>query len=324
MSLTRRQLGLRLGLLVLLAAGAGLLRMLVGGGGLAWPESGAIFDLRFHRLLTGSVVGVGLAIAGVLLQSLLRNPLAAPDLMGLSAGAGLAVTLSALLTGGAIGVAGSAVPALAGAMAVLGFVWLLSQRRGLVDPITMILVGVIVSVLLGSATALVRTQLPDQGQSAARWMMGAISDDAPRGAVAGVWVLTLGVAGVSWWMGRLFDAASLGEDEARSSGVPIGWVRAVQLIGAGVLTAGTIVLAGPVGFVGLVCPHAARLLLGPGHRALVVGAALAGIAMVVGADALIKGVPGPAGRIPVGVVTSLVGGPVFLVMLLRSRRDGAG
>lgn len=324
MSLTRRQLGLRLGLLVLMAAGAGLLRMLVGGGGLAWPESGAIFDLRFHRLLTGSVVGVGLAIAGVLLQSLLRNPLAAPDLMGLSAGAGLAVTLSALLTGGAIGVAGSAVPALAGAMAVLGFVWLLSQRRGLVDPITMILVGVIVSVLLGSATALVRTQLPDQGQSAARWMMGAISDDAPRGAVAGVWVLTLGVAGVSWWMGRLFDAASLGEDEARSSGVPIGWVRAVQLIGAGVLTAGTIVLAGPVGFVGLVCPHAARLLLGPGHRALVVGAALAGIAMVVGADALIKGVPGPAGRIPVGVVTSLVGGPVFLVMLLRSRRDGAG
>lgn len=324
MSLTRRQLGLRLGLLVLLAAGAGLLRMLVGGGGLAWPESGAIFDLRFHRLLTGSVVGVGLAVAGVLLQSLLRNPLAAPDLMGLSAGAGLAVTLSALLTGGAIGVAGSAVPALAGAMAVLGFVWLLSQRRGLVDPITMILVGVILSVLLGSATALVRTQLPDQGQSAARWMMGAISDDAPRGAVAGVWVLTLGVAGVSWWMGRLFDAASLGEDEARSSGVPIGWVRAVQLIGAGVLTAGTIVLAGPVGFVGLVCPHAARLLLGPGHRMLVVGSALAGIALVVGADALIKGVPGPAGRIPVGVVTSLVGGPVFLVMLLRSRRDGAG
>lgn len=324
MSLTRRQLGLRLGLLVLLAAGAGVLRMLVGGGGLVWPESGAIFDLRFHRLLTGSAVGAGLAIAGVLLQSLLRNPLAAPDLMGLSAGAGLAVTLTALLTGGAIGVAGSAAPALVGAMVVLGFVWVLSQRRGLVDPVTMILVGVILSVLLGSATALVRTQLPDQGQSAARWMMGAISDDAPRGAVAGVWLVTLAIGGVSLWMGRLFDAASLGEDEARSSGVPIGWVRAVQLVGAGVLTAGTIVLAGPVGFVGLVCPHAARLLLGPGHRVLVVGSALAGVALVVGADALIKAVPGPAGRVPVGVVTSLVGGPVFLAMLLRSRRDGAG
>lgn len=318
-----RHPGVRLGLLALLAVGACVLRMLVGGQGLAWPESGAIFDLRLHRVLTGSAVGAGLAVAGVLLQSLLRNPLAAPDLMGLSAGAGLAVTLAALFTGAAIGVAGSAAPALVGAMAVLGFVWLLSQRRGLVDPVTMILVGVILSVLLGSAAALVRTQLPDQGQSASRWMMGAISDDAPRGAVAGVWVVTLGVGVVSWWMGRLFDAASLGEDEARSSGVPVGRVRAVQLVGAGVLTAGTIVLAGPVGFVGLVCPHAARLLLGPGHRSLIVGAALAGIALVVGADALIKAIPGPAGRIPVGVVTSLVGGPVFLAMLLRSRRDGA-
>jgi iron complex transport system permease protein len=120
-------------------------------------------------------------------------------------------------------------------------------------------------------------------------------------------------------MGRVFDAASLGEDEARASGVPIGLVRAVQLIGAGVLTAGTIILAGPVGFVGLVCPHAARILLGPGHRTLIFGAALAGIALVVGADALVKALPGPAGRVPVGVVTSLVGGPVFLVMLLRSR-----
>jgi iron complex transport system permease protein len=96
----------------------------------------------------------------------------------------------------------------------------------------------------------------------------------------------------------------------------------VQLIGAGVLTAGTIILAGPVGFVGLVCPHAARMLLGPGHRALVVGAALAGVALVVGADAVVKAMPGPAGRVPVGIVTSLVGGPVFLMILLRSRRDG--
>jgi iron complex transport system permease protein len=317
--LTGRQVGLRLGLLLGLAAAAGLLRLLVGDGSLAWAESGAIFDLRLHRLLTGSAVGAGLAIAGVLLQSLLRNPLAAPDLLGLSAGAGLAVTLWSLATGAAIGVAASAVPALAGALGVLGFVWLLAQRRGLIDPVTMILVGVIVAVLLGSATALVRTQLPDQGQSASRWMMGVISDDVPRSAVGGVWAVTLGIGGLSVWMGRVFDAASLGEDEARASGVPIGLVRAVQLIGAGVLTAGTIILAGPVGFVGLVCPHAARILLGPGHRTLIFGAALAGIALVVGADALVKALPGPAGRVPVGVVTSLVGGPVFLVMLLRSR-----
>lgn len=320
MSLTSRQIGVRLLILLALAAGAGVLRLLVGGGGLAWPESGAILELRMARLITGAAVGAGLGVAGVLLQSLLRNPLAAPDLLGLSAGAGLAVTVWSLATGAAIGVAASGLPALAGAMGVLGFVWLLAQRRGLIDPVTMILVGVIVAVLLGSVTMLVRTLLPDQGQSAARWMMGVISDDASRPVVGGVWVATLVIAGVSVWMGRLFDAASLGEDEARSSGVPVGTVRAVQLMGAGVLTAGTIVLAGPVGFVGLVCPHAARLLLGPGHRTLIVGAALAGIALVVGADAAVKAFPGPAGRIPVGVVTSLIGGPVFLAMLLRSRR----
>ncbi len=256
----------------------------------------------------------------MLLQSLLRNPLAAPDLLGLSAGAGLAVTLWSLATGAAIGVAASALPALLGALAVLGFVLLVSQRRGLIEPVTMILVGVIVAMLLGSVMALVRTLLPDQGQSAGRWMMGVISDDASRPMVAGVWLATLAVGVASVRLGRLFDAASLGDDEARSSGVPVGMLRAVQLVGAGVLTAGTIVLAGPVGFVGLVCPHAARLLLGPGHRALIVGAALAGFALVVGADAAVKAFPGPAGRVPVGVVTSLIGGPVFLVLLLRGRR----
>lgn len=326
MSGISRQVWTRLLILLALAAGAGLLRLLVGGGswggwgGLAWPESWAILELRLARLATGAAVGAGLGVAGVLLQSLLRNPLAAPDLLGLSAGAGLAVTVWSLVTGAAIGVAASGLPALAGAMGVLGFVWLLAQRRGLIDPVTMILVGVIVAVLLGSVTMLVRTLLPDQGQSASRWMMGVISDDASRPVVVGVWGITLAVAGVSVWMGRLFDAASLGEDEARSSGVHLGAVRAVQLIGAGVLTAGAIVLAGPVGFVGLVCPHAARLLLGPGHRMLIVGAALAGIALVVGADAAVKAFPGPAGRVPVGVVTSLIGGPVFLVMLLRARR----
>lgn len=296
------------------------LRLVVGGETLGWPETGVILDLRAARVLTGSAVGAGLGIAGVLLQSLLRNPLASPDLLGLSAGAGLAVTLHTLVTGAAIGVAASALPAFVGAGLVLGLVWTISQRRGLIDPVTMILVGVIVAVLLGSVTMLVRTLLPDQGQSASRWMMGAISDDASRAAVWGVWAVTAAVLAAAWRLGPSFDAASLGEDEARSSGVNLTTVRSVQLVGAGLLTAGTIVLAGPVGFVGLVCPHAARILLGPGHRRLVIGSALAGIALVVGADALVKAVSGPAGRVPVGVVTSLIGGPVFLVMLLRSRR----
>ena len=320
--MTRRARIPRVGLALFACAavGACALRLLVGGDSLAWPESRVILDLRVNRVLAGSAVGSGLAIAGVLLQSLLRNPLAAPDLLGLSAGAGCAVTLHALLTGAAIGVAASALPALIGALLVLGFIWTLSQRRGLIDPVTMILVGVILAVLLGSAASLLRTLMPDQGQSVARWMMGSISDATGRSTALLVWCLVGAVGGVSWWMGRVFDAASLGEDEARSSGVPIGVIRCVQLIGAGVLTAATIVIAGPVGFVGLVCPHAARMILGPSHRALLVGSALAGVALVVGSDAMVKAASGPAGRVPVGVITSLIGGPVFLVILLRTRR----
>lgn len=305
------------------AALACIFRLLVGGDSLGWADSGAIMDLRINRVLAGSAVGAGLAIAGVLLQSLLRNPLAAPDLLGLSAGAGFTVTLYSLLTGAAIGIATSAIPALLGAVLVLGFIWMLSQRRGLIDPITMILVGVILAVLLGSGASLLRTLMPDQGQSAARWMMGSISDNTTRSTAIGVWAIVAAVGALSWWMGRRFDAASLGEDEARASGVPIARVRALQLLGAGMLTAATIVLAGPVGFVGLVCPHAARMVLGPSHRALIVGAACAGIALVVGADAMVKSAAGPAGRVPVGVITSLIGGPVFLVILLRSRRAWA-
>lgn len=309
-----------LGLIAAAAVLACLMRLFVGGASLGWPESEAILELRVNRVLSGSAVGAGLAVAGVLLQSLLRNPLAAPDLLGLSAGAGFAVTLYSLITGAAIGVAVSAIPALLGAVLVLGFIWTLSQKRGLIDPITMILVGVILAVLLGSGASLLRTLMPDQGQSAARWMMGSISDSTGRATILGVWAMVAIAGGVSWWFGRVFDAASLGEDEARSSGVPIRSIRLVQLIGAGVLTAGTILLAGPVGFVGLVCPHAARMILGPSHRTLLIGAALAGVALVVGADALVKAMPGPAGRVPVGVITSLIGGPVFLVILLRSRR----
>ncbi|MEX0876709.1 MAG: iron chelate uptake ABC transporter family permease subunit, partial [Phycisphaerales bacterium] len=117
-----------------------------------------------------------------------------------------------------------------------------------------------------------------------------------------------------------FDVMALSEDEARSVGVRIGVIRIGQLVSAGTLTAVSIVLAGPIGFVGLVCPHIVRLLAGPSHRTLLIGSSLAGIALVVGADTFVRVVSTDAGRIPIGVVTSLIGGPVFLVLLFKMRR----
>jgi iron complex transport system permease protein len=296
------------------------LRLMVGTEGWGIASDPAIHQLRLDRVFIGSIVGASLGLSGALLQSLLRNPLASPDLMGLSAGAGFAVTMRTWQVGSLLGASAAAFPSLVGAMGVLFFVWFLSQRRGIIDPITMILVGVIVSVILGAATMLVVSMMPDRGFSVSRWMMGTLREQVDATTLIVCAGLVLAVVVWSGIAARSFDVMALGEDEARSIGVSVSRVRAGQFIGAGLLTAISIVLAGPIGFVGLVCPHLVRLLAGPGHRALIIGSALAGIALVVGADTLVRAIPTDAGRIPIGVITSLIGGPVFLVMLMRMRR----
>ncbi len=308
------------GLLVLCIVLA-VLRVMVGSHGFGISDNQAIMELRINRVAVGGLVGASLGLAGALLQSLLRNPLAAPGLMGLSAGAGFAVTLTTWISGAALGASMAAFPALAGAIAVLVLVWALSQRKGLIDPVMMILIGVIVSVILGAATMLIASMMPDRGFSISRWMMGLLREDIE---IRDVWIAG-GILGViviwSFFAARSFDAMALSEDEARSVGVRVGAIRFGQLVGAGALTAISIVLAGPIGFVGLVCPHIVRVLAGPSHRSLVIGSALCGFALVVGADTFVRLVSTDAGRIPIGVVTSLIGGPVFLVLLLRQRRS---
>jgi len=302
-----------------------ILRFLAGSGGLGqfeqWgvPADPTIQSLRIHRIWTGAIVGSTLGIAGVLLQSLLRNPLAAPDLMGLSAGAGFVVTLTIFITGASLSVGGASLPALIGAVVVLALVYTLSQRRGVIDPVTMILIGVITSVILGSATMLVASQMPDRGFGTSRWMMGNLREDLSGvhlivSSLIGVAILTITIR-----QSTSYDAGALPIDEAKSVGLRIGSIRITQLLGAGVLTTISIILAGPIGFVGLVSPHIVRTLIGPKHRALLIGSALTGATMVVGADLITRIIQTGAGRIPIGVLTALIGGPVFLILLLKQR-----
>ncbi len=309
--------------LATLLVGAVVLRLMVGGGGLAlpgWDES-LIWRLRSMRCAVGLTVGGALGVAGVLLQALLRNPLASPDLLGLASGAGLGVMLSfgAGAVVGQIGVAlfGITVPAIVGSMLALTVVYLLSQHRGFVDPVPLILVGVIVSIICSAGTLLVQHLLPDRGLTAARWMLGSIRDDIPMWQVAGVALGSLIAIVWSALLGPAMDASSLSDDEALAIGLRLGPLRLVLFLLAGLLTAGSVVLAGPVGFVGLVCPHLVRLLGGPRHRALVLGSALAGGGLVVLADSLVKAIELPTGRLPIGVLTTLLGGPLFIALLRR-------
>lgn len=308
-------------------AGAATLRLLAtpGVGGhptLAPPRDAVEWRLRSERVGIGLVVGAALAVSGVMLQALLRNPLAEPGVLGVTSGAGLGVVASIYIgfraTGAVAVYSPPAGAAVLGAFGALAVVFALGQRRGLVEPVALVLIGVVVSVICGAGVVFLQHLLPAQGWAVAmQWTLGGLSDEAGTPSILAVGALTLAGVAIGVWLGPAMDAASLGEDESRSVGVPLAWLRAALFTLAGALAAGSVLLAGPIGFVGLVCPHAVRVVAGPSHRPLVIGSALAGGALIIAADAAVRLVDLGAGRLPIGVLTALVGGPSFLWLLRR-------
>ncbi len=310
----------------LLTAAAGAVHLGTGdlAGGFHWPETALFLELRAHRLAIAGIVGGCLALAGVLLQALLRNPLASPDLLGVTSGAGLGVAAATVV--GVLASEPSAPPgpatitlaALAGSGATLGLVLAWTIRRGGIDVISLVLVGVIVGMTCAGGTLLLHQLLPDRGVNARSWFLGSIDENAPRGLVLAGAAALLGGLALAFAGARSVDAACLAEDEARALGVRLARLRLALFATAGILTTMSVVLAGPIGFVGLVIPHAVRLVLGPHHRALVIGATLAGATTVIVADAAVGAFPlERTGRVPLGVITAVLGGPLFL-LLLRS------
>ncbi len=301
-------------LLVLMLLGLILRLVIEPGGRLGLPGDGVIWGIRLDRAIAAIIVGVALGAAGVALQAMLRNPLASPDLLGMSAGAVLAVTLGRAL---GIGVPDGAA-ALVGAIGALGLVLLLGRRRGQIEPVTLILVGVALAIGLGSLASAVRALLPPSARPEGAWMFGTLSDGltTPRLALAGA----VAIAGVVWIAarGRGLDAAAMGEDEALSTGVPLRRLRLEMLLVAGGLTAVAVVLAGPIAFLGLVCPHLVRLVIGPRHGTLVIGAAMAGATLMLLSDSVVRVVPLETGRLPTGVVVAVLAAPA-LIVILRSQ-----
>jgi iron complex transport system permease protein len=222
-----------LGLGVALAVAAGL-RMLSGDGGVSVPTRADIASIRFDRTVAGASVGAALAVAGALLQAILRNPLASPFILGLTSGAGLGVVIWTYIgyaTTGALLLTGPPVaPALVGAFAALGVVYALAQKRGAPEPTALILVGVIISVICAAVTTFVQHLMPDRGMAVyTRWVMGSISDDTGWRTLWAIAAVT--VAGGAWAtaLGRELDAASMSDDEARSVGVSLGRLRAIAV-----------------------------------------------------------------------------------------------
>jgi iron complex transport system permease protein len=151
------------------------------------------------------------------------------------------------------------------------------------------------------------------------WLMGSIPEAMDSRSLGIASMVAAGAVTIATLLGRAMDAATLGDDEARTVGLAIGPLRLGMFVLAGTVAAVTVALAGPIGFVGLIGPHAARLVLGPRHAVLTVGAALAGIALVVGSDVARQAIDVGAGRMPIGIFTAVIGGPAFIWLLLSGR-----
>ena len=329
-SLRSRRTILPLAMLVLLAAALCVLRYAVdrspeGQVSLSWPAA-EWAGFRLTAILASTIVGAGLGMAGALMQSLLRNPLASPYLLGVSSGAGLGV-MAAMAIAASAGLASAAtidwsLPAMIGAVVALFIVLALGRRNGWPDPITVLLAGVVVATICAGGMMLLQHMVPmDVRGRFLTWMMGTVPEVMNRGQLimAGVAVL-LGIV-CSLLMSHWLNASLLGDDEAQSLGVPIGPMRLVLLCLAGIMTAVTVAIAGPIGFVGLISPHLARRMVGPDHHVFLPASMLAGIMVVVGADTARQVIDLGTGRLPIGVLTILAGGPIFLLLLRREVRS---
>lgn len=307
--------------------------MMVGSTHFGWPDSGWEFAHRREVVLQASLVGAALAGAGVAFQAILRNPLAEPYLLGVSTGAALASYLwrfrfaTTLLL--ALGIAQSAsqqIFAFGGALASVGIVFLLASRRGRIEPVTLLLVGVIVNSINAALFLLVNAlykDLPDSGD-ALSFLVGSIQTNLDRQQL---WVAT-SIIGLGWiWLWSMagsLNAAGLSDDEALAMGVRIHLTRWVALLVASLMTASAVAISGPIGFIGLICPHLVRLVVGHDHRRLLPYATACGAAMLALADAasrLLASRQGVQTLLPVGVLTAMLGGPFFLMMLWRQRKS---
>lgn len=283
-------------------------------------ESVVVHELRLPRTLLGVVVGAALGMAGVLVQGLTRNPLADPAILGISAGAAFAVVVGIHLAGVAT-YTGYVWLALAGAaLAGAGVHALGTRGRGGASPTGLVLAGAAAAALLTACTSAVVLTDAATLDEYRFWAVGSL---AGRDAALTRLVLPFVLAGalLAAVCARGLDLLALGDDVARSLGVAVGRTRLLAAGAAVVLTGGAVAACGPIAFVALVVPHLARAGTGPDHRWLLAWSAALGPVLLLGADVLGRVVARPA-EVPVGVMTALVGAPVFIALVRRRRLVG--
>ena len=297
------------------------LSVLSGLGAMDPAMAAVLWNVRLPRVLAATLVGAALAGAGAAFQGMFRNPLASPDLLGVSVGASLGAVLGIFFGLPVVGVQAAAFLGGLGAVAAVALLMGAVRRSAGGDPVLLlVLAGIALGALLGAAISLLKVLADPYNQLPAItfWLLGSLSavtrGDLLAAAVpAGAGLLLLFL--LRWRLNLL----TLGEDEARALGAPTGPLRGAAILGATLATAAVTAMAGAVGWVGLVVPHAARLLGGPDLRRLVPLSMLLGAAFLLAVDTLARNVARI--EIPLGILTAAVGTPVFLLLIARRGRE---
>ena len=281
----------------------------------------AIFwTIRLPRVALGVLAGAALAVSGALLQGVFRNPLADPGLIGVSSGAALGAVAVIVLGISSLGLMTLPLAAFLTGTATTFFVYRLAQRHGRTDVATLLLVGLALNAMAGAATGLL-TYLADDAQlrSIVFWTMGGLGGALWETVlVAAPWIaVSLALAPR---LGRALNLFALGETEARHLGIEVEQVKRAAILLAALATGTAVALVGPIGFIGLIVPHIVRLIAGPDHRLLLPACALGGASLLVLADLVARTMAAPA-EVPVGLITACAGGPFFLALILRARRQ---
>jgi iron complex transport system permease protein len=283
----------------------------------------ALWQVRFARIAMSILVGALLAVAGAIMQAIFGNPLAEPGVVGVSSGAAVGAASAIAFGGAALGGWSVAAAAFLGALVAIIVVYITARSRGRTEVVTLLLTGIAVNAVAGAGLALVLFL----GSSGSReqiifWQLGSLNGSRWIDVLIVV-IVSVPALIASFGFARKYDLLALGERTAGHLGVNVERLRVISILLVALLTGVAVAFVGIISFVGLVIPHLIRMLLGPGHRTLIAGSLIGGAALMVWAD-LVARIAVPLSDLPIGLLTSLIGGPFFFWLIRRNRAKAGG
>ena len=294
----------------------------------AWAPTDPIVEstlwvVRFPRIVMGLAVGAALAVAGAVMQAVFGNPLAEPGVVGVSSGAALGASAAIALGASVLGGPGVALFAFLGGLLATLLVYAVARAGGRTEVVTLLLTGIAVNAIAQAGIAFVLFIADTASrEQIVFWQLGSLGGSLWDQVALVAAVAAVGIA-LALVLARRYDLLALGERNARHLGVDVERLRLVSIVLVALLTGAAVAFTGIIAFVGLVVPHLIRMIIGPAHRGLVLASAVGGGALLVIADLLTRTLVAGA-ELPIGMLTSLVGGPFFFWLLYRQRRRSGG